>query len=85
MAWKEKKLAEKEEQERKRKRAAEEAYRRSGGGISGRALFDVDASIFIDDEEGVEEYEFEDLEVRFVNSFFWGGRGFLTLFVNVHS
>ena len=58
-AWKEQKILEKDMEQKKNRRRAEESYRRSGGGISGRDLFDMDASIFVDDEEGVDVYEFE--------------------------
>lgn len=61
-AWKAQKLQEQEAAVKKTKRRAEETFRRSGGGISGRDLFDLDASVFVDDEEGVDVYEFENVD-----------------------
>ena len=68
-AWKDQKRREREAELGRNRRTAEETYRRTGGGISGRDLFEVDKSIFADDAEAVEQYEFEEVVKLFLSAY----------------
>ncbi len=62
--WKQFKLEQKAKEEERLRKLSIAAYKQSGTGLSGKALFEVDQSLFVDDAEATDELlKVEDAEI----------------------
>lgn len=57
--WKEFKKQQKEKEEERKKKLQEQSFKKSGTGISGKALFEINANLFIDDEDAADLDEYK--------------------------
>lgn len=64
--WKEFKKQQKEKEEERKRKLMEQTFKKTGSGLSGKALFEINANIFIDDEDAadLDEYKInEELDI----------------------
>lgn len=57
--WKQFKKEQKEKEEERKKKLQEQSFKKHGTGISGKALFEINANLFIDDEDAADLDEYK--------------------------